>query len=315
MSVIIKRGTPIPYSGSQIYSTASDNQTAMKIDIYEGENTFVKYNHLLKKSNISGLQKRPQGQTEVIVSFDIDINGILTVNAKEQSEKGDGKSMTPVIIKNDDISLSNKKLEELKKKNQKLLDKIRDNDLTPRVDYTNLKKSLKDYKDAYLKSKEEYKEKHKEDDEEETEEDEADERIIYINNFNNTLEEFIDSFNIEENDNETVIEKYYLYIRELFLSYIETLKLKSLESDDRKHIIKKIKEYVNKFINKNSDYLNNLIETLYKGLIMEAKPKEKKIKPIFYGIVIFLMEALNKYGSDYMNIFKVTKNIVNIIHY
>lgn len=68
----------------------------MIIDIYEGENniaaflfhfanifTFIKYNHLLKKSIINGLRKRQKGQTSVIVSFEIDINGILTVTAKE----------------------------------------------------------------------------------------------------------------------------------------------------------------------------------------------------------------------------------------
>ena len=73
-----------------------------------------------------------------------------------------------------------------------------------------------------------------------------DESLIYITNFNNTLEEFIDSFDIEHNfDNETVIEKYYLYIRELFLSYIETLKIKSLEERDKKQIIKNIEKYIN----------------------------------------------------------------------
>ena len=52
MDVLIKRGTPIPYTSSQLYSTVYDNQTEMVIDIYEGQNTFIKYNHLLKKSKI-----------------------------------------------------------------------------------------------------------------------------------------------------------------------------------------------------------------------------------------------------------------------
>ena len=85
MSVIIKRGSPIPYTYSHTYSTVEDNQTEMIIDIFEGENTFVKYNHLLKKSKITGLKKRPKGETKVIVTLDIDINGILIVNAKEKA--------------------------------------------------------------------------------------------------------------------------------------------------------------------------------------------------------------------------------------
>ena len=302
MIVIIKRGSPIPYSDSETYSNAEDNQTGMIIDIYEGENNFVKYNHVLKKSYINGLKKRPKGQTNVKVTFDIDINGILVVNAKELSENNDGQQMKPIIIKNDEISLTPEKLEKLKEKNKKLLEKIKDNDLAPKEDYTNIRKVLKDYKNAYIKSKNEYNEKHKDDNEEENEEeDEADERLIYISNFNNTLEEFIDSFDIEKNfDNETIIEKYYLYVRELFLSYIETLKLKSLELDDKRHIIQNIKKYINKFINKNSDYLNNLLEILKNGLITEIKKKDKKIKLNFYGIVIFVMEKLNEYGIKYI---------------
>ena len=321
MSVIIKRGTPIPYSGSEVYSTNADDQTGMVIDIYEGENIFVKYNHLLKKSQISGLKKRPKGKTQVIVTFDIDINGILIVNAKEKSENNDGKSMTPVIIKNDDISLSKEQMEKLREKNKKLLEKLRDNDLIPKIDYTNLKKSLKDYKDAYIKSEKEYNEKHKEDnDDDDVEEDEIDERIIFKNNYNNTLEEFIDSFEKKEQteqnfDNETAIEKYFLYIRELFLSYIETLKLKSLEVEDRKHIIKKIKEYINKYINKNSDYLNNLIQTLYIGLIKGTKPKENKIRVYFYGIVIYTMEKLNDFGNEYIQSGKKYCKYYSLLNY
>lgn len=83
MSVIIKRGTTIPTFGTETYYSASNNQTSMSMNIYEGEKKFVKYNHLLKKSDISGLTKRPQGKTKVIVKFDIDVNGILTVHSKE----------------------------------------------------------------------------------------------------------------------------------------------------------------------------------------------------------------------------------------
>ena len=76
MSIIIKRGTHIPISKCETYSTVYENQDTMSINIYEGEKKFVKYNHLLKKSNITGLTKRPKGQTNVVMKFDFDINGI-----------------------------------------------------------------------------------------------------------------------------------------------------------------------------------------------------------------------------------------------
>ena len=294
MSVIIKRGTHIPYSNSKTYFSVKNDQTEMRIDIYEGENIFLKYNHLLKKYNISGLKKRPKGKTKVIVKFEIDINGILTISAQEESENNDGKKLETIIIKNDEICFSPEKIQKLKEKNQKLLDKINENDLS---DYNNLKETLKLYKDAYLKGKNEFSEKQtKAEESEENEEEENDKISVYITNFNNTLEEFIDSINIDNNyDNETIVEKYYLYVRELFLSYIETLKLK-IEDTEKRDIIKKIKEYINKFINKNSDYMNNLLEILYHGLDKGIS----KLKKIFYTIVIFVMEKLNEYGIKYI---------------
>ena len=222
----------------------------------------------------------------------------MTVTAKEKSENDDGQSMEPIIIKNDDISLTPQKIERLKEKCKVLSNKIKNNDLTPELDYTNLKKTLKDYREAYERSKEEQKEKEASSDEED--EEEEDESLIYITNFNNTLEEYIDSFEIENNyDNETVIEKYFLYVRELFLSYIETLGIKSLGTGDMKQIKKNIQKYIDTFINKNTDYLNNLLETLNKGLTKKSKKSDKN-KTVFYGIVIYIIEKLNEYGKKYI---------------
>ena len=306
MSVIIKRGTHIPCSISHKYFTVSDNQTTMKIDIYEGENNFVKYNHLLKQRNISNLKKRPRGKTEVVMTLDIDINGILTVNAKEQSENNDGQSIEPIIIKNDEMTLSDKAMKNLEEKNKKLLEKINNADFSSKLDYSNLKDTLKKYKDAYEESINELEKKDLEtnaDDNIEENEESEDNRVIYITNFNNTLEEFIDLFDIDNNyDNETMLEKYYLYVKELFQSYIATLKL-GLDDDEKKHIIKKFKEYINKFINKSSDYIKYLLELLYHEIIDDKNiddKKKKKIKIIFYGIVIFVMEKLNEQGIKYI---------------
>ena len=293
MSFIIERGTPLPIELSKSYSTVCDNQKEMTINIYEGENAFVKNNHLLRKSKITGLKERPKGKTEVIVTFKIDINGILTVDAKEKSENNDGQSMDTIIIKNDDI-LTEDKLNKLKEKNKDLLDKIKNKN--EKIDYSNVKQYLQKYKEAYIKADKKYKEnKNKKDktNEEEEEEEDEDKRKTYLNNFNDTLEEFIESFDIDknnDNDNETIIEKYYLYIKELFLSYSKILKL-DLKRREKKEIIDKIKNYINKFINKNSDYLENLIKVLSQGL------DDKKI---FYQIVIYVMEKYNDIGKKYI---------------
>ena len=228
--------------------------------------------------------------------------------------------MIPIIIKNDEISLSEDKLQKLEKKNKELINKIGNNDDIKIEDYSNLKESLIKYKNAYIKAKKEYEEKIKnkgnneeEEKEEEEEEEKQDNRLIYITNFNETLEELIDSFDIDNDcDNETVIEKYYLYIEEICLSYIETLKL-NLERKDENSIVSKIEEYMKKFVNKNSDYLKNLLKILYENL-KDEKDKEKdkrkdttktkkaysKIDLIFFHLVIFVIEKYNERGKKYI---------------
>ena len=204
------------------------------------------------------------------------------------------------------MTLSDKAMKNLEEKNKKLLEKINNADFSSKLDYSNLKDTLKKYKDAYEESLNELEKKDLEtnaDDNIEENEEAEDNRVIYITNFNNTLEEFIDLFDIDNNyDNETMLEKYYLYVKELFQSYIATLKL-GLDDDEKKHIIKKFKEYINKFINKSSDYIKYLLELLYHEIIDDKdidEKKKKKIKIIFYGIVIFVMEKLNEQGIKYI---------------
>ena len=288
MNVIIKRGTHIPVSNYKTYSTVVDNQDSMSINIYEGEKKYVKYNHLLKKSTINGLTKRPKGKTNVVIKFDIDVNGILNVEAKEESTDGNGQVLN-LMIKNDEISLTNKEMEELKKKMQTLLDKIGEKGKENKNDYINIKGILKKYKDAFDKCNQAMKNKKKKNDDEEDEDEEEDERIIYIRNYYTTLEEFINKFD-KNFDNETVLYKFYLYIKDLFERYLDALKL-DLDKGDKKHIFGKINEYIQIFIDKSSGYLNELLEVL-SGL------KKVKNKVKFYQIIVFVIGKLNELGKN-----------------
>ena len=73
MSVMIKRGTPLPTFNVQTYKTVEDNQTKVQLEIYEGERKYVKYNHLLTKTTITGLSPKPKGETKISVEFKIDV--------------------------------------------------------------------------------------------------------------------------------------------------------------------------------------------------------------------------------------------------
>ena len=279
MSVIIKRGTPVPTFNTHNYYTKCDKQKKVTLDIYEGEKRYVKYNHLLKSITISNLTERPKGKTCVIVTFEIDHDGILTVKAKEKSEDNKGQYLE-LTIKNDEISLTEEQIEQLKKKNEQLLEKMKENEISSKLDYSNLKDTLKKYKEAFEKCKNDPKPKNKE---------EEDPRIIYITNYNTTLEEFIDNFD-KNFDNETILEKLFLYVRELFSSYVETLPL-GIDKGQQKHIMEKIKEYLKIFLDKSSGYMSSLLEIL-------EKLTKNKFQVFFYEIIIYLMEELNNCGKD-----------------
>ena len=267
MSVIVKRGVKIPYTNTRAYTTTFDNQTTASITIYEGEKKYVKYNHILGKVDLTKLPERPKGKVKINIKFFIDVNGILTVTGSESDENGK-INYIETKIKNDMVNLTEEQIEKLREKNEQYI-----NPSLNSLDYTNLKESLKECQDTYN----------------ECQNDE--EKFNILMNYNNFLEEFIDSFD-KDFDNETMIEKYYLYIKELFISYSKTLNMDEQiqkNEENRKiqnNIINKVKEYVNQFIAKSSGYLTDLVETI------KNFPKK-----IFYEIIVYIMEQFNECGK------------------
>lgn len=83
MSTLIKRNTPIPSSHKKTYTTVHDYQESVDIPIYEGERSCVDGNNLLGEFTIAGIQRAKQGVPKIVVSFDIDSNGILSVSARD----------------------------------------------------------------------------------------------------------------------------------------------------------------------------------------------------------------------------------------
>lgn len=173
MATLISRNTVIPTRKSEIFSTASDNQHTVTIQVYEGERSMTKDNHLLGKFDLTGIPPAPRGVPQIEVTFEIDSNGILKVSAED---KGTGSKQS-ITITNDHNRLKPEDIDRMIKDAEKFADD--DKKLKERVEAKNELESYAYSLKAQLNDKEKLGGKLSDDDKK-TIEDAAQDAISWI---------------------------------------------------------------------------------------------------------------------------------------
>ena len=220
-SMVIKKYSSIPKREKKEFFTSFDNQEKCTIEVYEGENKNINNNYLLGSFDLTNLPKLPKGEAKVEVTFDIDVNSILTVSAEDKSNTKNKNKIT--IINNKGI-IDENEIERIKSRINDLEDYNRNINLKNYRVLINDIKTLK--KLIFITS-------------------DKRQKYEYQKKLIKSFETYLNTFNLENNENEALIEKIAIYTELLIKEYASILSNEFIENE----IIFEIKKILYKYIN------------------------------------------------------------------
>ena len=238
MSKVINKGTKLPCKKVQYFQPAHDYAKKLLFQVYEGENKYIKNNYPLGKFKLKGLPHKKKEDVHLDVTFELDEDSILTVTAVDRDNKSNSNS---IVIKNDKGGLSRNEIETaIKKHEEETLGK----DLEPALAIE------KNYKSEILKLINKVNTL-----------TDQEEQYSCLQLLQQSIENFISTFNKDISDNFTYKMKMHFYLTYLFNVYSLLLNFKLLLSEEEKEdIISKVKNYLSIFANKGTSFASSLIK-------------------------------------------------------
>ena len=265
MSKVINKGTKLPFKKTKVFYPASDYQTSILFQVYEGENKYIKHNYPLGKFELTNIPHKKKNEVPVDVTFELDEDSILIVTAVEQKKK----STNSIVIKNDKGGLSRNEIENAKKKQEN--EEI-GKDLEPAMaierNYKNEISKLFNKVNQLTEPNEQYK---------------------TLKELEKCIENFIGTFDKDNIDNSTYKQKLYYYLSYLFSTYSARLNFKSIITEnERFEIVSKVKDYLLIFEKNGTSYASSLVKIF-----------KDSDEDIFLEFVLQLLGYYSQRGTEY----------------
>ena len=223
MDKVINKGSKLPLKIIKNYLPAEDYQSSVLIQVFEGENKFVKDNYPLGNFELLDLPKKKKKEIHIDIIFELDENSILTVTGKIRENNNENS----IVIKNDKGGLSRNEIEnaKLKLENEEIA-----NDLEPALALErNYKYEMNDLINKIDNC------------------NDPDIQFDLFKKLENTLESFISTFKSDNEDNYIYKEKIHFYLKPLFKTYSILINFNKTEENEKENIVSKIKKYLQIF--------------------------------------------------------------------